>query len=99
MTDSAIVFLTVNVTTPFTSELPLATEMVEVALLPARVTVFPDIRLLLASFKVTVIVDVVVLSATTLLGDAITVQDDALTAPAVTVVLVPVFGASGLLLA
>ncbi len=99
MTDSAIVFLTVNVTTPFESELPLAAEMVDVALLSARLTVFPDIGLLLASIKVTVIVDVVVLSATTLLGEAVTVLDDGLTAPAVTVVLVPVFGVNGLLLA
>jgi hypothetical protein len=84
VTVSATVFVTVKLTTPLASELPLAADMVEVALLSVRLTVLPDTGLLLASFKVTVIVDVVALSATTpVAGEATTVDVDALTAPGV----------------
>jgi hypothetical protein len=51
----------------------------------ASVTVFPDTGLLLASSRVTVMVEVVLPSAGTEVGEAATVDTDADTAPAVNV--------------
>lgn len=72
-----------KVTTPVALDGPLAAEIVEVPLPCARVTVLPLTGLLFASKSVTVIVDVVELSAITDVGLALTVDSDALTAPAV----------------
>jgi hypothetical protein len=85
MTASACVSVTVNVTTPLALDAPLAAEMVELPLPAVSVTVFPDTGLLFASFKVTVIVEVVEPSATTEVGDATTVDTVDDTGPAVTV--------------
>ena len=79
--------LTVKVTTPELLELPDAAEIVSVApRLDVSVTVFPDTPLPFASFKVTVMVDVLLPSADTEVGDALTVDVPALTAPAVSVI-------------
>lgn len=85
MTDSAVPFLTVKVTTPLASETPLGAEIVELPLPAVRETALPLTRLLLASFKVTVIFEVVELSAGTEVGLAATVDVPALTAPGFTV--------------
>ena len=78
-----MVLVTVKVTTPLAFELPLAAEIVDVELLSDNVTVLPATGLLFASFSVTVTVEVVVPSAVTLMdGAEVTVEVDALTAPA-----------------
>jgi len=86
---AAVVDFTVNVTTPEALEVPEAAEIVG---LPepevfARVTVLPLTALPLTSFNVTVMVEVVLPSATTLVGKAVTVDCAAVTAPAVKVTL------------
>jgi hypothetical protein len=83
----AVADLTVNVTTPDASLGPDAALIVG---LPgpevfASVTVLPETGLLFASFNVTVIVEVVVPSAGTDVGDADTVDCAAVTAPGSTV--------------
>ena len=79
----AVVDLTVKVTTPEPSEAPEAAEIVSVApRLEARVTVFPATGLELASLSVTVIVEVVLPSATTEAGLALTVDWAAVGVPA-----------------
>ena len=70
-----VVDVTVKVTTPEPSEAPEAAEIVSVApRLEARVTVLPETGLELASLSVTVIVEVVLPSATTEAGLALTVD-------------------------
>ena len=81
----AVESVTVNVTTPVALDGPLAAEIVELPLPAASVTVFPLTGFPLASFSVTVIVDAVAPSATTVVGLALTVDVDALTAPVVIV--------------
>jgi len=77
----AVVEVTVKVTTPEASLAPEAAEIVSVASrLDASVTVRPSTGLLPASFKVTVIVELVTPSAATEIGDADTVELAALTA-------------------
>ena len=86
MAEPVVSDFTVKVTTPETSEGPEAAEMVSAApRLEASVTVLPATGLLLASFKFTVIVEAVTPSAVTDVGDAVTVETPALTAPAVKV--------------
>jgi len=72
----AVVDFTVNVTTPEASLGPDAALIVGVPgpLVFANVTVFPDTGFPLASFSVTVIVEVVEPSATTDVGNAVTVD-------------------------
>jgi hypothetical protein len=71
----AVVEVTVKVTTPKTLESPEAAEIVSVApRLEASVTVLPDMGLLLASSKVTVIVEVVMPSHAMVRGLATTVE-------------------------
>ena len=73
--EPAVVDFTVNVTTPFVPDLPEAAEIVSVApRLEARVTVLPGTGLLLASFKVTVMVEVLTPSLATVTGLATTVE-------------------------
>ena len=74
MTCSATVLLTVNVTTPPASDGPLAAEIVEWPAPCASATVLPATGLLLPSLTVTVIVEVVLPSATTNDGDALTLE-------------------------
>ena len=83
----ATVDFTVNVTTPDASLAPEALLIVGVPVpdVFASVTVFPDTGLLFPSFNVTVTVDVVVPSAVTELGDALTVDCAAVGVPAVNV--------------
>ena len=76
---SATAFFTVNVTTPLAFEGPLAAEMVELPVC-ASVTVLPETGLPKVSFSVTVMVDVVTLSAGSDFGLAMTVDNEALTA-------------------
>jgi hypothetical protein len=82
-----VVDFTVNVTTPFVELGPEAALMVgdPGPELFASVTVLPETGLLFASFRVTVIVEVVEPSAVTDPGDAVTVDCAAETAPAVKV--------------
>jgi hypothetical protein len=77
------VSFTVKVTTPLALEEPLAAETVELPAPCASVTVFPPIARLLASLSVTVIVEVVVPSAVTEGGLALTVDVPAFTGPTV----------------
>jgi len=72
----AVVDFTANVTTPATSLGPDAALMVGVPgpAVCAKLTVFPGTALPFASFSVTVIVEVVEPSATTDVGDAVTVD-------------------------
>ena len=76
--------LTVKVATPLALETPEVGEMVSggVPRLETSSTVLPWTAVPLASFKVTVIVEVVLPSAVTELGSAATVELAALTAPA-----------------
>jgi hypothetical protein len=76
---------TLNVATPLAFVTALAGEIVELPEPAVRVTVFPDLGLPHESFNVTVIVEVVLLSAATEAELAVTVDVAALTAPAVTV--------------
>jgi hypothetical protein len=69
----------VKVTTPLELDEPLAAEMVELPLPWDKVTVFPLTGLLFPSLSVTVIVEVVVPSATIEVGLAFTVEVLALT--------------------
>jgi hypothetical protein len=78
----------VKVTTPVALDEPLAAEIVELPLPAVSVTVLPLTGLLFASIRVTVIVEVVVPSAITDVGFALTVDTNALTAPG-TMVSVP----------
>lgn len=72
-----------KVTTPKALELPDAAEIVSVPpRLDERVTVLPETGFPFASFKVTVIVEVVLPSAATDVGESLTVETVALTAPA-----------------
>src|SRR6478609_9056100 len=85
----AVVDFTVKVTTPEALLLPEGALIVgapgpEVF---ARLTVLPDTGLPLASFRVTVIVEVVLPSAMTEVGDALTVDCAAETGPGVTVIV------------
>ena len=73
-----MLFFTVKVTTPFTSEAPLAAEMVELPAPCPSVTALPGTGLPAAFFSVTVIVDNVVPSAGTEVRLATTVENDAL---------------------
>jgi hypothetical protein len=74
--------VTVNVTTPLAFDVPDAAEITELPPLSASVTVLPDTGLPLASFKVTVTVEVATPSSR--IGDvAVTVEFDAETAPMV----------------
>lgn len=85
MTVSALVSLTVKVTTPLAFEAPLAAEIVELPVPCDRVTVLPLTGLLFASSSVTVMVEVVEPSATTEVGLALAVEVPELTAPGFTV--------------
>jgi hypothetical protein len=85
VTDCATVSLIVKVATPLALDNPLADEIVELPAPCDRVTVLPLTGLLFASKSVTVIVEVVVPSAVTEAGLALTVDLAALTAPAVKV--------------
>ena len=85
MVDSATASLTVKVAWPFVAVVPVTVVIVELPPLLASVTVLPLTGLLLASLSVTVIVEVVELSAGTEVGFALTVDVPALTAPAFTV--------------
>jgi len=77
---------TVKVTPPELLDAPEAAETVSVALrLDASVTVLPETGLLLASLRVTVMVEVVDPSAGTADGEGVTVDCAALTVPAVNV--------------
>src|SRR6185295_11316939 len=85
----AVVDLTVKVAIPEASLVPWVVVIVGV---PgpdvfARVTVLPETGLLLASFKVTVIVEVVEPLAVTEVGEALTVDCAAVTGPAVTAIV------------
>ena len=84
MASPAVAELTAKVTTPLVLETPEVGEMVSggVPRLDARVTVLPETAVPPESFKVTVIVEVVLPSAVTELGSAATVELAALTAPA-----------------
>jgi hypothetical protein len=75
--------VTVNVTTPVAVDEPLAAEIVELPLPAVRDTALPVTGLPPASFRVTVIVEVVAPSARTDVGLAVTVDTEALTAPVV----------------
>jgi len=78
---AAVADFTVKVTTPEALEVPEAAEMVglpEPEVL-ARVTVLPETGLPPASFRVTVMVEVVLPSATTEAGEALTVDSAAVT--------------------
>jgi hypothetical protein len=87
--EPAVVDFAVKVTTPEELELPEAAEIVSAApRLEASVTVLPETGLPLASFSVTVIVEVVAPSAATVFGVADTVDCAAVTAPGFTVVIV-----------
>jgi hypothetical protein len=90
----AVVDLTVNVTTPEASLGPEAALMVGVPgpEVLARLTFLLGTGLLLPSFKVTVIVEVVVPSAVTEAGEAATVDCAAVTAPGENVMPVLVTG-------
>jgi hypothetical protein len=93
----AVVDLTVKVTTPAALEDPEAGVMFgnpgpDVL---ASVTVFAETALPNTSFKVTVIVEVAVLSATTVVGEATTVDVPAFTTAATTGVKAPVLGVKG----
>ena len=92
MTDPAVPSLTVKVTTPFASETPLGAEIVELPPPAVKETVLPLTGLLFASFKVTVMVEVVESSAGTEMGLAATADVLALTGPGSTVklLLVPI---------
>ena len=79
--------MTVKVTTPEAEDAPEALEIVEAPDPALKETVLPATGFPLASFKVTVIVEVVVPSAVTLVGLALTVEVEADTAPAVKVTL------------
>ena len=87
--DPAVVDLTVNVATPELSVVPCVVVMVGVPGpdVLARVTTFPETGLLVASLKVTVIVETVVPSAGTELDEAVTVDWAAVTGPTVNVTL------------
>ena len=85
MTVSALVSLTVRVTTPLALDAPLAAEIVELPLPALSVTVLPLTGLLFASLRVTVMVEDVDPSATTEVGLALTVEVPELTAPGFTV--------------
>ena len=90
VTVSAVVFVTVKVTTPAASDGPLAAEIDEEPVWASE-TVLPARGFPKASVSVTVIVEVVLPSAGTELGLAATVDTEALTAAALTVMpaLVP----------
>ncbi len=82
--DPVVVDLTVKVATPELLVVPETVVIVSVAPREEEiVTVFPDTRLELESFKVTVIEEVLEPSAVTEAGAALTVDRAALTAPAV----------------
>ena len=90
LTDSAIVSLTLKVTTPELLEVPEAAPMLACEVPPpdnacASVTVLPETGLPAASFSVTVMVVVAPPSVVTLLLPAVTVELPAVTAPAETV--------------
>jgi hypothetical protein len=75
VTVSATVFLTVNVTMPLASDVPLAAEMVdEVPALLESVTVCPEMGKPNASSSVTVMVEVLEPFASTVVGLAVTVE-------------------------
>jgi hypothetical protein len=90
VTASAVVSVTVKVTTPLELDGPLAAEIVECPVPWASVTVLPLIALPATSFSVTVIVEVEVPLACTEVGLAPTVELLALTGPALTTKLTPV---------
>jgi hypothetical protein len=77
----AVLSFTVKVTTPLAFEGPDAAEMTELPAPWPRVTVLPETGLPLASFKVTVTVEVDVPFALTVPGDAETVETLAETGP------------------
>ena len=83
MTAWATVSFTVKVTTPLTSEGPLAAEMVELPAPCARVTVLPLTARLLASLSMAVMVEVVAPSAVTEVGLAVTLEFPAVGVPTV----------------
>ncbi|MCX5875356.1 MAG: hypothetical protein NT087_03470 [Deltaproteobacteria bacterium] len=74
-----------KVATPLAFDVPLAGEMVELPDPAVSDTVLPETGLPKLSFKVTVTVEVVVPSAVTDVGLAVTVEAVALTEPGVTV--------------
>ena len=84
---AAVVDLTVKVACPLALVVPFTVVMVGVPAPEdlASVTVFPDTGLLLASSRVTVMVEVVLPFAVTKVGDATTVDTVEDTAPAVNV--------------
>ena len=90
----AVVDFTVNVTTPDASLEPDAALIVGVPDpdVLASVTVFPDTGLLFASLSVTVTVDVVLPSAATELGEALTVDCTAVGVPLPSLSAVPAVG-------
>src|SRR3954452_6094525 len=85
MVASATVSLTVNVATPDAFVTPETVVIVDEPPDFASVTVLPETGFDCASFRVTVIVELVLLSATTEAGDAETVDCAAVTGPAVNV--------------
>ena len=87
MTASALVSFTVKVAIPPALVVPLAGEIVECPVPCARVTVFPLTGLLLASSRATVIVDVEVPFAVTVVGLAVSLDLPALGVPGVTVIV------------
>jgi hypothetical protein len=84
----AVVDFAVKVTTPFASEVvPATAAMVSVApLLEVSATVLPATGLLLLSSRVTVIVEEDEPFATTVVGERVTVETDALTLAALTTI-------------
>src|SRR5204863_7738641 len=84
-TDWATVSFTVKVAWPLALVVPLTVVMVELPLPAVRETAFPVTGWLFASLRVTVMVEVVVPSAVTEAGLALTVDAVALTGPTVNV--------------
>ena len=74
MGPSTVPSLTVKVTLPVLSEVPLAAEIVALLLPLANVTVLPDTATPEPSLTITVIVEVDALSASTEVGLAVTVE-------------------------
>jgi len=83
VTTSAFESFAEKVTMPLAFDGPLAAEMVELPVPCDRVTVFPLTGRLLASLRVTVMVEGVAPSAVTEIGFALTVDVPALTGPTV----------------
>ena len=88
VTVSAVAFFTVNVTTPFGPDRPLAAEITDLPAPWAKVTVLPATGAPPSSFRVTVTVEVVAPSAGTDAGETATSDSRADTDAAVNVTVV-----------